>query len=138
MQFRAEGLNEPTTREFAPGFVYYGLRRYRSGYTNEGNLMGNWIGRAGGGTQAWLTYSFSPRDQLQLGYRLQEVSKDFIGGGRSQDYSVRGDYMLSRTIVLSAYLQYEHWHFPRLSAFPQSNTTASLQLVFYPNWHIRK
>ena len=47
MQFRAEGLNEPTTREFAPGFVYYGLRRYRSGYTNEGNLMGNWIGRAG-------------------------------------------------------------------------------------------
>ena len=48
LEFRAEGLNEPTTSEFAPGFVYYGLRCYRSGYTNQGNLMGNWIGRAGG------------------------------------------------------------------------------------------
>ncbi len=138
MQFRAEGLNEPTTREFAPGFVYYGLRRYRSGYTNEGNLMGNWIGRAGRGTQAWLTYSFSPRDQVQLGYRLQEVSKDFIGGGRSEDYSVKGDFMLSRTIALSAYLQYEQWHFSALSVSSQSNTTASVQLTFYPNWRIRK
>ena len=44
--------------------------------------------------------------------------------------------MLSRQLFLSAYLQYEHWHFPRLSAFPQSNTTASLQLVFYPNFGI--
>jgi len=26
-------------------------------------------------------YTFSPRNQVQFGYRLQEVSKDFIGGG---------------------------------------------------------
>ena len=138
LEFRAEGLNEPTTREFAPGFVYYGLRRYRSGYTNEGNLMGNWVGRAGHGGQAWLTYTVSPRNQLQLGYRLQEVSKDFIGGGRSVDYSVRSDFMLSRTLALSAYTQYEHWSFPLLSTAAQSNITGSIQLTFFPNWHLRK
>ena len=47
---------------------------------------GNWdLGRAGHGGQGWMTYSFSPRNQVQLGYRLQQVSKDFIGGGRSVD-----------------------------------------------------
>jgi membrane-associated phospholipid phosphatase len=138
LEFRAEGLNEPTTREFAPGFVYYGLRRYRSGYTNEGNLMGNWIGRAGHGGQAWMTYTFSPRNQVQFGYRLQEVSKDFIGGGRSVDYSVRSDFMLTQTLALSAYTQYEYWRFPTLSAVPQSNVTGSIQLTFSPNWDLRK
>ena len=138
LEFRAEGLNEPTTSEFAPGFVYYGLRRYRSGYTNQGNLMGNWIGRAGHGGQGWMTYSFSPRNQVQLGYRLQQVSKDFIGGGRSVDYSARAEFMLSPKVALSAFVQYEQWNFPVLSAVPQANTTASLQLVFYPHWSIRK
>jgi membrane-associated phospholipid phosphatase len=138
MEFRAEGLNEPTTSEFAPGFVYYGVRRYRSGYTNEGNLMGNWIGRAGHGGQAWMTYSFSPRNQIQFGYRLQRVSKDFIGGGRSVDFSARTEFTLSPSVALSAFVQYEQWSFPVLSAVAQSNTTASVQLVFYPHWSIRK
>ena len=138
LEFRAEGLNEPTTREFAPGFVYYGLRRYRSGYTNEGNLMGNWIGRAGHGAQAWMTYTFSPRNQVQAGYRLQEVSKAFIGGGRSVDYSLRGEFMLARVLAFSAFTQYEHWGFPMLSARPQSNFTGFIQLTFFPNWRLRK
>ncbi len=138
LEFRAEGLNEPTTREFAPGFVYYGQRRYRSGYTNEGNVMGNWIGRAGHGGQAWMTYTFSPRNRVQFGYRLQQVSKDFIGGGRSVDYSVRSDFMLTPTLALSAYSQYEHWSFPTLSATAHSNVTGSVQLTFSPNWHLRK
>ena len=138
LEFRAEGINEPITREFAPGFVYYGLRRYRSGYTNEGNLMGNWIGRAGHGGQAWMTYSISPRNQVQLGYRLQQVSKDFIGGGRSVDLSVQTAFMLSSRVALSAFVQHEQWTFPVLSAVSQSNTTASVQLVFYPHWSIRK
>jgi hypothetical protein len=138
LEIRAEGLNEPITREFAPGFVYYGQRRYRSGYTNQGNLMGNWIGRAGHGGQAWMTYSFSPRNRTQLGYRLQQVSKDFIGGGRSVDLSLRSDFMLSSRVALSAFVQHEQWMFPVLSAVAHSNTTASVQLVFYPHWSIRK
>src|SRR5207244_3361115 len=93
--------NNPAKRISSAGFVYYGLRRYRSGYTNNGNLVGNWIGRAGRGGQGWLTYSFSPRTKLQLGYRLQEVSHNFIEGGRLTDYSVAGNCMLSRNVALS-------------------------------------
>ena len=138
LEFRAEGIHEPLTSEFAPGFVYYGLRRYRSGYTNDGQLLGNWIGRAGRGGQAWLTYSFSPRDTFQLGYRHQEVSADFIGGGRLVDYSARVEKMLTHDISLSGFLQYEQWHFPVLASGRQSDVTSSVQLTFYPKWQIRK
>jgi hypothetical protein len=138
LELRAEGLHEPTTTEFAPGFVYYGLRRYRSGYTNNGVLLGNWIGRAGLGGQGWLTYSFSPRNKLQFGYRHQEVSHAFIGGGRLMDYSLRGDILAGHALALSGYLQYEQWRFPVITPKGQSNVTASLQLTFYPNWGIRK
>ena len=138
LELRAEGLKEPLTTEFAPGYVYYGLRRYRSGYTNDGNLMGGWIGRAGRGGQGWLTYSFSPRSRIQFGYRHQEVSKDFIGGGRAVDYSASGNLMLSHNLAFSGFLQYEQWRFPVLAPTRQSDITASFQFTFYPHWGIRK
>jgi membrane-associated phospholipid phosphatase len=138
LELRSEGVNESLAGEFSPGFVYYDLRRYRSGYTNDGNLLGSWIGRAGRGMQSWLTYSFSPRTRLQLGYRLQEVSKDFIGGGRLVDYSASGNFTPSRELTFSGLLQYEQWKFPVLSESGQSNFTASVQLTYYPKWRVGK
>ncbi len=138
LELRAEGIHEPLSSEFAPGFVYYGLRRYRSGYTNDGQLLGNWIGRAGRGGQAWLTYSLSPRDMFQLGYRHQEVSTDFVGGGRSVDYSARLDKMLTHDLALSGFVQYEQWHFPVLAPGPQSDFTTSVQLTLYPRWQTHR
>ncbi|HXY08591.1 MAG TPA: capsule assembly Wzi family protein [Terriglobales bacterium] len=134
MELRAEGFNEPLTSEFAPGFVYYGARRYHSGYTNEGNLMGSWIGRAAHGGQGWLTYSFSPRTKLEAGYRHQEVSKAFIGGGRAVDYSLQGEALVNRALSVAGWFQYEQWNFPMLAATGKSNITASLQVTFYPHW----
>jgi membrane-associated phospholipid phosphatase len=138
MELRFEGINESTTNEFFPGFVYYDLRRYRSGYTNDGNLLASWIGRAGRGGQGWLTYSFSPRNQLQFCYRLQEVSPRFLEGGRLVDYSVKGNFMLGSQVSVSPLLQYEQWRFPLLDATRQTDITASLALTFYPRWHINR
>ncbi|HKW17146.1 MAG TPA: capsule assembly Wzi family protein [Terriglobales bacterium] len=138
LQFRAEGINEPLTKEFAPGFVYYGVRRYRSGYTNNGNLMGNWIGRAGRGVQSWVTYSVNPRSQLQLGYRLQEVSHLFLGGGRSTDLSATADIALSNQLSAAGFVQYEHWRFPTLAPNMQSDLSAGFQLTFRPKLQVHK
>jgi len=74
LELRAEGFNESRTKEFAPGFVYSDNRRFLDGYTNDDVLMGSWIGKAGRGGQGWLTYWLSPRNKVQLGYRLQGVS----------------------------------------------------------------
>jgi hypothetical protein len=136
--FRAELIGTPHTREFTPGFVYYGFRRYRDGYTNDGNILGSWIGRAGRGGQGWLTYWFSPRSTLQFGYRYQKVDRDFLQGGHLDDFSVRSQIMLSNNLNLSGNLQFEHWYFPLLSPNGQSNVTAQLQLTFFPHLRIRK
>ncbi len=133
LDFRAEGVNISRAHEFAPGFVYSNPDRYRSGYINNGYLMGSWIGRAGRGGQGWLTYWLTPRDKVQLGYRLQTVAPDFIGGGRLADYSARGEFLVGRNLSVSGFLQYEQWNFPVLSSLAHSDLTASFQLTFYPH-----
>ena len=138
LDLRAEGFNISRTKEFPPGFVYYNADRYRSGYVNDGNLLGSWIGRAGRGGQGWLTYWFSPRNKLQVDYRLQTVSPAFIGGGRLADYSAQGEFMVGRNVSVSGFVQYEQWRFPVLAPTRQSNITTSIQLTFYPDLHLRK
>jgi len=138
LDFRAEFLRVAHTSEFSPGFVYFDLRRYRSGYTNDGNLLGDWIGRAARGGQAWATYWLSPRTNVQLGYRLQSVYKNFIEGGRLVDFSARGEHMLNSRLGLVGLLQYEAWRFPVLAPATQSNLTTSLELTFYPHWQLQK
>jgi len=137
MEFRAEGINE-SRNHVLRGTIYYDGDRFRSGYTNDGTLMASWIGREGRGAQGWLTYSFSPRNKLQLGYRLQTVSPAFIGGGRLADYSVGSEFMIRHNISLSGLLQEEQWRFPVLAPTGQSDFTASLQLTLYPNWRLKK
>jgi hypothetical protein len=138
LQLRAEGFNISRTREFPPGWVYYNADRYRSGYINDGNLLGSWIGRSGRGGQGWLSYWFSPRDKLQFGYRLQTVAPDFIGGGRLVDYSAQSEFMLGHDLSVSGILQYEQWRFPILGQNRQSDVMASIQLTFWPRWSVGK
>jgi hypothetical protein len=138
LELRAEGFNISRAEEFPPGFVYFNADRYRSGYINNGNLLGSWIGRAGRGGQGWLTYWFSPRNKLQLGYRLQTVAPNFIGGGRLADYSAKSELMIGHNVSISGLLQYEQWNFPELATTPQSNVTGSIQLTVYPTFHLRK
>ncbi len=138
LELRAEGLNtsHPSGACCNPGFVYFDLR-YISGFTNNANLMGSWIGRAGWGGQGWATYNFSPRSSLQLGYREQRVDHNFIGGGGLSDVSVLGNYTLHREFTVSASLQYEHWNFPVLSTTDHSNFISSVQLTYWPHWGLK-
>lgn len=109
---------------------YYGNARYRSGYTNDGSILGSWIGRAGKGGQVWATYWFSPRTMLQLQYRRQQVSGQFLGGGGLHDFGIRGELRPANGVLLQGGLQYEKWRFPLLAANTQSCFTASFQITF--------
>src|SRR5439155_21352020 len=136
MDFRAEGITtDLPTMHFVPGAVYRD-GRYISGDTNDGMLMGSWMGRMGQGGQAWATYWCSPRNTSQFGYRHQEVDQRFIGvgGGRLQDFSLRTDLLLRPDLSLGVYIQYEPWRFATLAAGGQSAVTTSLQFTFRPNW----
>jgi membrane-associated phospholipid phosphatase len=138
LDFRAEAVGTPHLAEFPPGFVYYDFRRYRDGYTNDGNLLASWIGRAGRGAQAWSNYWLSPRTRFQASYRYQKVDRNFIQGGHLDDFAVSTDYLITPSVAFSGLLQYEHWNFPVLSPTGQSNLTASFQFTFFPHWQLRK
>jgi hypothetical protein len=132
LQLRAEGIREPLTSEFAPGFVYIDAR-YLSGYTNQQLLMGDWIGRAGWGGQGWATYSFSS-STLQFSYRAQRVSSKFLEGGSLNDFSLRWNQNLTGQLSLSVLAQYENWRFPLLQLNRQNNFTSSIQLSYRPHF----
>jgi hypothetical protein len=137
LDLRLEGAYTDVPGQQPTGFVYFNAR-YRGGYTNNGSLLGSWIGREGRGGQAWSTYWFSPRSQLQLSYRHAENDSEFIGGGRLNDFGIKSGFMLHSDVAVSGSLQYERWNFPVLSPKAQSNLAASFQCTFYPHWKIQR
>jgi membrane-associated phospholipid phosphatase len=132
LEFRAEGFKaEPRL-----GTMYID-RRYHSGYTNDGVLMGSWVGRQALGGEAWVKYSFTARSSFQLGYRHQEVDRYLAGGGRLNDFSATGVCRLAAGFDISVRAQYETWKFLALQPGPQTDFTAAVQLTFHPQlaWH---
>jgi len=131
LDLRVEGMytNLPGLRGAG---VYYFNSRYRSGYTNEGKLLGSWIGRQGHGLQAWSTYHFSPTNTVTIGFRSATVDKSFVGGGNLRDFSGRWDWQLDRQIGLMVFVQAERTNFPVLSGSPRRNVAAQLQFSYRP------
>jgi hypothetical protein len=120
-----------------PGLIngagqFYANTHYNSGYTNFGQLMGNWVGRQGRGIQAWSTYWFSARNKLEASFRKEAANPEDLGGGTLYDGRVGSTFMLKPNVELSGYLQYERWHFPLLSTTTQSNVAAAIQVNFLP------
>jgi len=66
------------------------------------------------------------------------VDRDFLQGGLLNDFSVKPTFMLSHELSLSGMLQVEHWNFPLLSSSGQTNTTAQLQLTYFPHLRFRR
>lgn len=136
---RLEGVytDNPTgtqSNNLCCGF-YYSNGRYRNGYTNDGSLIGSWIGRDGQGEQAWLTYWRTPRSYLQFQFRHQMVAPDFVpGGGTINDGGVKASLWLGQDLSASALLQYEKWRFPVLRPGSASDFTSSVQLTYWPHW----
>ncbi len=137
MDFRVEGVytDIPGARgrvSIGPGSFYYN-GTWRSGYTNNNYLIGSWIGRGGQGAQAWTNYWFNPRNRVQVSFRHQKVSNQFIpNGGSLTDVAGRADYWVTPSLQVSAGLQYERWLFPVIQPNQTTNWTASVQISFQP------
>src|SRR6266567_2817071 len=114
---------------------FYVNNRYPDGsYTNLGNLVGNWLGRAGQGEQAWSTYWLTSRNKIQFNYRHQKISTLYLPqGGTLNDGGAKADFWLGRAVMLSGSVQYEKWNYPVLDPLPRSNVTTSIQFTFWPN-----
>lgn len=135
LDFRAEGIftDNPNSNPVLQHGFFYWNGRYRSGYTNDGNLLASWIGRQGQGAQAWSTYWFTGRDKLQLNFRHQKVSREFVPfGGTVTDGGILADFALRSRFSVTASVQYEKWNFPVISPQRQSDISTSVQFTFWP------
>jgi hypothetical protein len=90
LDLRAEAVS--TDPSSSNGSKHYGQFMYyegiqKQGYTNQGQLFGDWIGREDKGGQAWITYHLSGDEWIQAGYRNQKATSNFIPGGTSVAYT---------------------------------------------------
>jgi hypothetical protein len=140
LDLRAEGVytDVPAGGALSHGFYYFNPR-FVNGYTSNGNLLASWIGREGQGAQAWTNYWFNARNRVQVNFRHQKVSQQFIpGGGSLTDVGIRGDYWTRSNIGISAWVQHERWLFPEIQPNAASNVTAAVQISFEPQKWFRR
>lgn len=134
LDFRVEGVytDSPLGGHLGHGFWYMD-GTYRSGYRNLGNLLGSWIGRQGQGAQAWTTYWLTPQSKIQLSYRHQKVSQEFLpGGGTLNDASIQADWWVRSNFSVSSFVQYELWKFPVVAPGTHHNVTSSFEFTYRP------
>jgi hypothetical protein len=118
------------------GNLNYWNLDYTSGYTNNGNLMGNTVGREGVTLQAWTRFWISPRHTLDLTWKQSRVLDDFVpGGGKWQDVQAGYSFTSHSGLFVKSVLQFEHISsFPLLFPGARNNVVASIELGFLPQW----
>ncbi|HEV2380133.1 MAG TPA: capsule assembly Wzi family protein, partial [Terriglobia bacterium] len=76
-------------------FMYWEYME-KQGYTNQGQIFGDWVGREDKGGQAWATWHLSGDEWIQASWRHQKAAKDFIPGpGTTQTKFVPGGTTLN-------------------------------------------
>ena len=135
LDLRLEGASTDTVSSSVSSgqFLYY-ENIQRQGPTNKGMLVGDWIGRQGKGGQGWITYHLSPQEEVQFTYRRAKSSIQFIPGGTTQnDYEVRVCKRVMKDIEMRGSVQYEGWKSPIYKSGLQSDTTAEVQITWFPH-----
>ena len=134
LDVRVEGVSTdpPVSTSNSGRFMYYeGIQR--QGYTNNGQLFGDWIGREDKGGQGWITYHLSGNESIQIGLRDQKADKDFIPGGTSlNEINFRAVKRVGKDFEIKGNFTYEHWKAPIYLSGQQTVTTTTIQLTWFP------
>ncbi len=139
LDVRVEGVNtdSPTSDSQGGHFQYYeGIQK--QGYTNRGQLFGDWIGREGKGGQGWITYHLSGNEWIRVGVRNQKTAKDFIRSGTTQYGTTLNDIdfqvvkRVGKDFEFNGSFTYEHYLAPIYLPGRQTVTTTNLGFTWYP------
>ena len=139
LDFRAEAAyTELPTEPNYNGYFFYTNSNYRDGYTQEGSIIGDWVGREGKGGQLSSTYWLTPDRTLQVYWRNHMVASEFIPGGAHQnDLGAVIQYAIGAHFQAGGTFQYETYNIPFLTAGRQSDVTVALTLSYWPHQHAK-
>jgi hypothetical protein len=135
LDLRVEGVSTDCSTLICQGggHQYIEVSVQKQGYTNKGNILGDWIGREAKGGQAWLTYHLSGNETVQLSYLNKKTPKDFIPGGTTQNqFTINVIKRIVPSIELNAWYMHEGWKAPVYKSGAQSNNTFTVQATFFP------
>jgi hypothetical protein len=135
LDVRVEGVDTDSSHPSSIGGRYqYWEVIQKQGYTNQGQLFGDWIGREDKGGQAWITYHLSGNEWIQAGLRNQKASKDFIPGGTTlNDINFQVVKRIGGEFEVNGNFTYERYKAPTYLPGAQTVTTTSIQLTWFPN-----
>ena len=118
-------------------FIYWNSQ-YHDAYTNDGFLLGSWVGRDARAYTASSTYWFSPQNKITAAYSQVKTGSNFIpGGGTQTDLSLSAQWRLRPGLLSSLSVQGERYFIPILGG-PRKDIAIQMQLTYYPkNWVAR-
>jgi len=133
-------MTDPRVSSSHSGTFMYWEVIERQGYTNQGQLFGDWIGREDKGGQAWVTYHLSGNEWLQVSARNQKADKDFIPGGTTlNDINFQVVKRIGKNFEINGNFGMEHWKAPVYPtgtavnpAGQQNVTNTTIQLTWFP------
>jgi hypothetical protein len=134
LDLRAEAVSTdpPITNSDSGQFMYWEVLQ-RQGYTNNGQMFGDWIGREGKGGQGWIAYHLSANEWIQVGLRNQKVAKDFVPGGTTlNDLNVQVVKRIRKDLEINGNFTYERWKAPVYLPGQQTVTATTIQLTWFP------
>ncbi len=134
LDVRAEAAwtDPPVSQSNGGRFMYWEVIQ-RQAYTNSGQMIGDWVGREGKGSQGWVTYHLSGNEWIQLGVRNHKVAKDFVPGGTTlNDFNVQVVKRIKKDLEIKGDLTIERWKAPVYLPGQQNVTAATVQVTWFP------
>jgi hypothetical protein len=134
LDLRVEAVmdDQSTSRSVSGEFTYYETE-VPQGYTNAGQIFGDWMGREAKGGQAWATYHLSGNEWISASWRGQKAAKDFIPGGTTlNDVSFQAVKRIGPDFEVNGNFTYEQYLIPVYLSGKQTVTNTSIQLTWYP------
>jgi hypothetical protein len=139
LDFRFETYSTWLYQKDPSGQFFYWNNQYHDAYTNNGEVLGSWVGRDARSYSASSTYWVSATNKLTASFRQTKTGSKFVpGGGTQTDVALNAQWQIRPEWLLTAFGQYERYFIPILGR-PQRDITAGLQVTFYPaGWKLQR
>jgi hypothetical protein len=133
LRVEAVSTDPPITTSNGGIFMYF-EEIQRQGYTNSGQMLGDWIGREDKGGQGWITYHLSGNEWVQFGIRNQKAAKDFISNGTTlNNINFQVVKRIGKDFEINGNFTYEHWKAPIYLPGQHTVTATTIQLTWSPD-----
>jgi hypothetical protein len=138
VRVEAVETDPPVATSNAGRFMYWETLQ-RQGYTNNGQLFGDWVGREDKGGQAWITYHLSGNEWFQVNARNQKAAKDFIRAGTTEygttlnDIGFQAVKRIGKDFEVNGSFTYERYKAPIYLPGEQTVTSTNIQLTWFPS-----